>query len=283
MNGAVSTEAFWAGDIPAALDVALAAGWKCLELDLRRSELRAAARELLSCENKTESTPLDLELAFCDWLRQRSADVNAVSVVLDRDTLPANCQIDRLHQHGVRRVIVDLQKFAASRLTESPAALDLLRSWADAAADSGLHLCLETQSPGCANYRDMLQTIAGLNHAACKLNFDTGRYQALNIESVIETALLRVIGHLGSVRLTDLDMGDYNAGADWPAGKPVRFVPLGQGGSLELARLRQILASVAFSGGWSWSFTAKSLEDFRRGFESSTAALRNAGWMKDEG
>jgi sugar phosphate isomerase/epimerase len=282
LKAALSTAAL-GDDFDDCLAVAKQAGWTRLELDLRRRALGTHSGKRLKI-----LPPFVVRRGAGLGLKKKGFEI--ASVLLEVDDASA-ASIDRLAR-DVRRPLDEVQPrwfVVAFRdqtmppLAELPEARDALRRIGDLAVEKAATLCLETQPPWCGHYRDMAATIACLNHPAWKLNFDTGLYQLYNLESVGEVALQRVLGLVGSLRITDLDTSDHNAGAPWTPPEVPRYAPLGQGGCLDLGRLRQILDAVCFAGVWSVSFSAQSTAQFQRALEHSTRALRAAGFFEPRG
>ncbi|MBI1903424.1 MAG: hypothetical protein HYS13_20165 [Planctomycetia bacterium] len=265
-------------DFDGCLAIAKEAGWTRLELDLRQHALTNRRGEAI------QGFP-SFAVRGGIALNLQSQGFEIASVVVDVDDA-SGASLDLLKRDVQQAfdirpqwIVVAFRDETMPPLAELPHARDALRRIGDLAVEKGFTLCLETQPPWCGHYREMAATIACLDHPAWKLNFDTGRYQLYNFESVGEVALLKILGLVGSLRITDLDISDHNAGADWVPPAVPRFAPLGQGGCLDLGRLRQILDAVAFAGGWSLSFSAQSTVEFGTALEHSTRALRAAGFF----
>jgi hypothetical protein len=124
----------------------------------------------------------------------------------------------------------------------------------------------------------MAQTLAELDHPAVRLCFDTGRYLQLNPEASGEIALQRVLGAVGTVRLSDYDLANDQA-ARW----------LGAGLGVDFGRTLQILESVEFAGPCVISFPSViaqrtglrplTSEEIRSALSQSLATLRGSGWF----
>ena len=147
-------------------------------------------------------------------------------------------------EHIVRRVAdlgaenVVVAAGIASDGAERQRLLRRIAELAEAAADRGVCLSLDTRAGLCGDSRSMRTTLAELNHDNVRLCFDTGGYLQLNVGSSVEVALQRVLGWVGCLRLTDHN--DFDDADDFP--------PFGLGGGVDFARILQMLDAVALTG-----------------------------------
>jgi inosose dehydratase len=153
--------------------------------------------------------------------------------------------------------------------------LERHRRMADLAAERGLLLVFDTLPGLCGDARGMLRTLEELQHPAVKLNFDTGRYLQQTPWSSGEISLLRVAGHLASVRLTNFTVGV----------EPAEFPPLGEGGDVDCSRTLQILRGLEFSGPCTIAFQPATRQpptpqQCDRWLRQSAGHLRGCGWFE---
>jgi L-ribulose-5-phosphate 3-epimerase len=113
-----------------------------------------------------------------------------------------------------------------------------LRRLGDVAADVELTLALETHKGPTQNATAMLALMAEVEHPSVRLNFDTGNIAYYN-QDADPCAELEKVKHLvHNVHLKD-NRGGFE---DW------YFPAVGDGGSVDFARVREILDSVGFLG-----------------------------------
>jgi L-ribulose-5-phosphate 3-epimerase len=116
--------------------------------------------------------------------------------------------------------------------------VDHLRRLGDAAGEHGMTLALETHNGPTQNAQMMLALMDEIAHPHVRLNFDTGNIVYYN-DQADPCAELEQVKHLvKNVHLKD-NRGGFE---DW------YFPALGDGGSVDFARVRQILDGVAFAG-----------------------------------
>jgi L-ribulose-5-phosphate 3-epimerase len=123
-------------------------------------------------------------------------------------------------------------------LYERHAVIGHLRRMGDTAAGCGVTLALETHKGLTQNATAMLKLINEINHEHVKLNFDTGNiaYYNQGVDPCAE--LERVKDHVRNVHLKD-NRGQFE---DW------YFPAVGDGGSVNFTRVREILDGVGFMG-----------------------------------
>jgi len=151
---------------------------------------------------------------------------------------------------------------------------DHLHRLADAAGEREMTLALDTVAGLCEDARSMIKTCGELDHPAVKICFDTGRYLTLGGDVSGEIALLRTVGHVAVVRLTD------TAGVPGAA----HFPSLGSGGCVDFARTLEILRGANFTGPCLIDFSPRqrrpaSLRQHQVWLDESFALLRCCGWF----
>ena len=113
-----------------------------------------------------------------------------------------------------------------------------LRTLGDVAQALGVTIALETHKGPTENAGAMLALIAEVDHPAVLVNFDTGNIAYYN-EGVDPVAELEKVKHLvRNVHLKD-NRGGFE---DW------YFPAIGDGGSIDFRRVREVLDSVGFAG-----------------------------------
>jgi inosose dehydratase len=122
--------------------------------------------------------------------------------------------------------------------SERRVVVENLRKLGDIAAEVGLDLALETHKGPTQNAEAMLTLMAEVDHPRVRLNFDTGNIAYYN-RGVDPVGELERVKHLvRSVHVKD-NRGGFE---DW------YFPALGDGGSVDLRRVREILDGVGFTG-----------------------------------
>jgi L-ribulose-5-phosphate 3-epimerase len=113
-----------------------------------------------------------------------------------------------------------------------------LRRLGDAAAEQGITLALETHKGPTQNAAAMLALMSEVDHSHVRLNFDTGNIAYYN-EGVDACDELEKVKHL----VCNVHLKDNRGGfEDW------YFPAVGDGGSVNFVRVRQILDDVGFQG-----------------------------------
>jgi inosose dehydratase len=123
-------------------------------------------------------------------------------------------------------------------LYERHAIIGHLRRIGDTAAGCGVTVALETHKGLTQNATAMLKLINEINHEHVKLNFDTGNIAYYNEGMNPCDELERVKEHVRNVHVKD-NRGQFE---DW------YFPAVGDGGSVDFTRVREILDSVEFMG-----------------------------------
>ena len=122
--------------------------------------------------------------------------------------------------------------------TERKTMVDHLRRLGDTAAGVGVTLALETHKGPTQNASAMLDLMAEVDHASVRLNFDTGNIAYYNRAADPCSELEKVVHLVKNVHLKD-NRGGFE---DW------YFPALGDGGSVNFVRVRQILENGGFAG-----------------------------------
>jgi inosose dehydratase len=150
-----------------------------------------------------------------------------------------------------------------------------LRRLGDLAAELGMTLALETHKGPTQNASAMLALIDEIGHPNVRLNFDTGNIAYYN-RGADPTHELGQAKHLVSnVHLKD-NRGGYE---DW------YFPAVGDGGSVDFARVRQILDGVGFTGPYTIEIEGvggepePGLEVRQERVRRSAAHLRSCGYF----
>jgi L-ribulose-5-phosphate 3-epimerase len=148
-------------------------------------------------------------------------------------------KLDLASHFGVRFVVADAGSAADDQ--ERRLVLSTLDRLGDHAARLGMTVCFETHRGLCGNHREMLRTMADLNHPHLRLNFDTGNILYYNENVQVETALARTCHLVRHVHLKD----SHGGFGEW------NFPTLGRGGGVDFLRVRQIMRDCGFGGPYS--------------------------------
>jgi hypothetical protein len=161
-----------------------------------------------------------------------------------------------------------------------PHAHTVLADWATAAAAHRLQLTLHVPDALLPNARAMFHAMQALQAQAVRLCFDTGGYRYCNPGANGEVALQRVLGWVAALVLRDVEPVD-----NWGPSLARPFPPLGQGGEVDFAFIRQLARSVEFSGPAIVAFdpppqrgTAHQ-EAVRRELQHAVRLLEWCGWL----
>lgn len=162
-----------------------------------------------------------------------------------------------------------------AQLGSPPACCDAWRRLGDVAESLGLTVALRSGGPLCGDSREMAETMRRIGHRRVQLQFDYAQYVLDNEWSSAEVAMQRLFGWIACLRLRD---------TEGPGGSP-GFPPIGQGGGVDFARLRQFLAAVRFGGPCVIEYAPRrsrnaAPEDRRAWLQQSVAWLRRCGWFE---
>jgi inosose dehydratase len=118
--------------------------------------------------------------------------------------------------------------------------VDHLRMLGDVAGEVGVTIALETHKGPTQNAAAMLALMDDVNHPNVRLNFDTGNIAYYN-RGADPCAELEQVKHL----VRNVHVKDNRGGfEDW------YFPALGEGGSVDFRRVREILDGVGFTGSY---------------------------------
>jgi inosose dehydratase len=113
-----------------------------------------------------------------------------------------------------------------------------LRRIGDTAAPLGITVALETHKGATQNAAAMLETMSEVNHPNIRINFDTGNIAYYNKGANPADELEKVKHLVASIHLKD-NRGGFE---DW------YFPPLGEGGAVDIPRIRRIMDEIGFRG-----------------------------------
>jgi L-ribulose-5-phosphate 3-epimerase len=180
--------------------------------------------------------------SFCDHLERHAVKVSGCNVGgADLRTRAGFEQTQRRIEFAGRwfgpRICVSGAGQPASP-AEQRTIVGHLRRLGDTAGEHGMTLALETHKGPTQNAQAMLTLMDAIAHPHVRLNFDTGNIAYYN-ESADPCTELEQVKHLvANVHLKD-NRGGFE---DW------YFPALGDGGSVDFTRVRQILDGVGFAG-----------------------------------
>ncbi len=149
----------------------------------------------------------------------------------------------------------------------------VLSTWAALAGEAGTTISIGTPHSVAPDTQAMSRLMNVSHHAAIRLDFDVGRYQQWHPHRSYEIALLRVVGSVGSLRLRDA------------TGTPGEFTSpaLGDGGSVDMARIVEIISPLNFQGPVVIEIEApdcdKSLPATEAMLRDSVRHLADCGWL----
>lgn len=191
---------------------------------------------------------------------------------------PANVELVRrkldLASHfGVTVAVIDAG--VAQDDAEREIILARLREIGDYAGRLGITVCCETQRGLCVNHREMLHTLADVNHPQVRINFDTGNLLYYNEQIHGEVALAKVCHLVRQVRLKE----SQGVCGEW------HCTTLGRGGAVDFLRVWQIMRACGFRGPFSIDVEAlageadDSVDDCQRRIIESLKYLRSIGYF----
>jgi inosose dehydratase len=154
--------------------------------------------------------------------------------------------------------------------------IEHLRRLGDAAGEVGVTLALETHKGPTQNASAMLSLMEEVDHPHVRLNFDTGNIAYYNRGADPCDELERVKHLVRNVHLKD-SRGGFE---DW------YFPALGDGGSVDFVRVREILDGVSFSGPYTIEIEGiggepePGLEGRQERIARSVVHLRSCGYLE---
>lgn len=223
---------------PAAIRNVRSAGLEFIEIPIRTAGFRSrrddpplittdsSLAELTELERLLEHEGVTVSSFTC--ISGNPLDPDKVAIMLRK--------LDLASHFDVRFVIADAG--VAADEAERQMIYAHLRQIGDHAAKLGITVCFETHRGLCVNHREMLRTMADLQHPALRLNFDTGNILYYNENIHGEVALAKACHLVKHVHLKDTPgrFGDWN------------FPTLGRGGAVDFLRTYQIMRDCGFRG-----------------------------------
>jgi L-ribulose-5-phosphate 3-epimerase len=255
------------------------AGIEHLELALRGHNFGGLVipESAVVTENADETTVR----SFCDHLAQHGVAVSGCNVG------GADIRTRQGVELTERRIRFAARYFAAklcisgagqpANAAERATIVAHLRRLGDCAAAAGTTLALETHKGPTQNGQSMLELMSEVDHAAVRLNFDTGNIAYYN-RGADACAELEKVKHLvRNVHLKD-NRGGFE---DW------YFPAVGEGGAVDFRRVREILDAAGFTGPYTIEIEGKGgepepgLEERQERIRRSTAHLESCGYLTE--
>ena len=150
-------------------------------------------------------------------------------------------------------------------------AYDRLRRLGDAVGKHRIYLALETHPDLCQNAKNMLETMAAVNHLWVGINYDTANiyYYNENVDTVVE--LKKAARYVRSVHLKDT-YGGFRDG---------NFPVFGEG-IVDFAAIAEVLSGVGFTGPYTMelegrNFDARKPEELAEKVAACVAHLERVG------
>jgi L-ribulose-5-phosphate 3-epimerase len=190
----------------------------------------------------TEKADAHTAQSFCDHLRRHGVKVSGCNVGgADIRTQEGLELTERRIQFAARWFHAKICVSGAGQPTdvaERRTIVTHLRRLGDVAGECGLDLALETHKGPTQNAQAMLNLMSDVDHAHVGINFDTGNIAYYNKGTDPCDELDKVKQFVRNVHVKD-NRGGFE---DW------FFPALGDGGSVDFARVRTILDGVGFHG-----------------------------------
>ncbi len=180
--------------------------------------------------------------AFCDHLRQHGVTISGCNVGGADIRVSEGVELtERRIRFAARWFGVNICVSGAGQpadAAERQTIVTHLRQLGDTAGECGVTLALETHKGPTQNAAAMLALMSDVDHAQVRLNFDTGNIAYYN-QGIDPCDELEKVKHL----VRNVHVKDNRGGLeDW------YFPAVGDGGSVDFARVRRILDSVGFAG-----------------------------------
>jgi inosose dehydratase len=180
--------------------------------------------------------------AFCDLLARHGVAVSGCNVggadIRTREGFELTERRIRFARRWFNVAVVVSGAGQPADAAERRTVLDHLRRIGDTAGALGVTVALETHKGPTQNADAMLALMGELDHPHVRLNFDTGNIAYYNRGADPCDELERVKHLVRNVHVKD-SRGGFE---DW------YFPAVGDGGSVDFARVRQILDGVGFAG-----------------------------------
>jgi L-ribulose-5-phosphate 3-epimerase len=234
------TNCFGAAGVWAAVERIRDTGLEYLELALRGHNFGGLVipEEVVVTERADDATAR----AFCDYLERHGVKVSGCNVggadIRTRDGFELTARRIRFAGRWFGAKICVSGAGQPADPVERRTIVDHLRRLGDTAGGCGVTLALETHKGPTQNARAMLELMDEVAHPHVRLNFDTGNIAFYN-EAADPCAELEQVKHM----VANAHLKDSRGGfEDW------YFPAVGDGGSVDFARVRGILDGVGFRG-----------------------------------
>jgi L-ribulose-5-phosphate 3-epimerase len=234
------TNCFGAAGVWAAVERIRDAGLDHLELALRGHNFGGLVipEEVVVTERAGDAAAR----AFCDHLERHAVKVSGCNVggadIRTREGFELTARrIQFAGRWFPARICVSGAGQPVDSL-ERRTCIDHLRRLGDLAGEQGMTIALETHKGPTQNAQAMLALMAEIAHPHVRLNFDTGNIAYYNDSADPCDELEQVKSYVANVHLKD-NRGGFE---DW------YFPAVGDGGSVDFTRVRQILDGVGFNG-----------------------------------
>lgn len=234
------TNCYGAAGVWTAVERIRASGIDHLELALRGHNLGGLVipESAVITEKADDATAV----AFCDHLAAHGVKVSGCNVggadIRTREGVDLTVRRIRFAARWFRVPIVISGAGQPTDADERRTTLAHLRQIGDNAGELGVTVALETHKGPTQNADAMLELMGELNHPWVRLNFDTGNIAYYNRGFDPADELEKVKHLVRNVHVKD-SRGGFE---DW------YFPAVGDGGSVDFARIRQILDGVGFRG-----------------------------------
>ncbi|MGP0069475.1 MAG: sugar phosphate isomerase/epimerase family protein [Isosphaeraceae bacterium] len=279
MNRIIScfTNSYGAAGVRAAVERIRGAGIDHLELALRGHNFGGLViPESAVITEKADDAEAQ---AFCDHLSRHGVKISGCNVggadIRTRDGLELT---ERRIRFAARWFQVPVCVSGAGQPTdddERRTIVDHLRRLGDIAGEVGVTLALETHKGPTQNASAMLALMSEVDHPSVRLNFDTGNIAYYNASIDPCDELERVKHLVWNVHVKD-NRGGFE---DW------YFPALGDGGSVDFRRVREILDGVGYTGAYTMEIEGiggepePGLEGRQERVQRSVEHLRSCGYF----
>ncbi len=281
MNHIIScfTNCYGAAGVWKAVELIGATGIDHLELALRGHNLGG----LVIPESAviTEKTDDATARAFCDHLAAHRVKLSGCNVGgADLRTREGVELIERRIRFAARWFGVSTVISGAGQPTDAEerrTVVTHLRELGDIARELGMTVALETHKGPTQNAAAMLALMSDVDHPHVRLNFDTANVLYYNQGVDLAAELEQVKDLVRNVHVKD-SRGQFE---DW------YFPAVGDGGSVDFARVRQILDGIGFGGPYTIEIEGiggepePTLEERQARVARSVRHLRSCGYLDD--
>jgi L-ribulose-5-phosphate 3-epimerase len=273
------TNSYGAAGVWTAVEQIRAAGLEYLELALRGHNFGGLVipESAVITEKADDATAG----AFCDHLARHGVKVSGCNVGgADLRTTEGVELTRRRIEFAARWFAVPVVISGAGQpadLDERRAIVEHLRQLGDTAGALGVTIALETHKGPTQNAAAMLALIDDVDHPRVRLNFDTGNIAYYNRGFDPADELEKVKHLVRNVHVKD-SRGGFE---DW------YFPAVGDGGSVDFRRIRQVLDGVGFRGPYTVEIEGiggepePSLEERQHRIARSAQHLRSCGYFDE--